>query len=319
MSFFLAVDAGGTNTTYVLGDETDELARVQGGTIKRMRANADVTQENLRIALLELIARTGLDLKDIQRTCVGAAGFSVPLVADWIREAFAGEVGGEFLLVGDVEIALDAAFRGGPGVLVLAGTGSNVAGRSRDGRITTAGGWGPALADQGSGHFIGLESLRRGFLAKDEERPTLLLDRVMAFWELKGLEELVEKANARPAPDYSELTKVVIGCAEEGDAVAAGVLRQGGEDLAYLALQVIERMHRFDREAGYEDVLVPAVAVAGSILQHVAPVREAMAEALHKVHPGVRVLTEVVDPVAGALWRARQPLSKVSPTYTKKS
>ncbi len=37
---------------------------------------------------------------------------------------------GELILLGDVEIALDAAFHGGAGVLVLAGTGSNVAGRT---------------------------------------------------------------------------------------------------------------------------------------------------------------------------------------------
>jgi N-acetylglucosamine kinase-like BadF-type ATPase len=37
MSFFLALDAGGTKTDYVLADETRELERVRTGTIKRMR------------------------------------------------------------------------------------------------------------------------------------------------------------------------------------------------------------------------------------------------------------------------------------------
>ena len=40
MSFFLALDAGGTKTDYVLADETRELARVRTGTIKRMRVDA---------------------------------------------------------------------------------------------------------------------------------------------------------------------------------------------------------------------------------------------------------------------------------------
>ena len=34
---FLALDAGGTKTDYVLVDETRELARARTGTIKRMR------------------------------------------------------------------------------------------------------------------------------------------------------------------------------------------------------------------------------------------------------------------------------------------
>ena len=40
MSFFLALDAGGTKTDYVLADETRELERVRTGTIKRMRTDA---------------------------------------------------------------------------------------------------------------------------------------------------------------------------------------------------------------------------------------------------------------------------------------
>src|ERR1022692_2933365 len=53
---------------------------------------------------------------------IGTAGNTVPLVTDWLRDSFAARVSGELILLGDVEIALDAAFHGGPGVFVLAGT-----------------------------------------------------------------------------------------------------------------------------------------------------------------------------------------------------
>ena len=58
---------------------------------------------------------------------------------------------GDILLAGDEEIALDAAFSGGAGVLVVAGTGSNLIGRAGDGRLIHVGGWGPVLADEGLG------------------------------------------------------------------------------------------------------------------------------------------------------------------------
>ena len=160
LAFFLAVDLGGTKTEYVLADETRELARVKGGTIKRMRTDAATADENFAKAIKELEAESGVLLQQVTRTCVGAAGITVALVTDWIRKAFAQHVGGSLILVGDVEIALDAAFFGGPGVLVMAGTGSNVAGRSASGKLTTAGGWGPALSDQGSGARIGHQALR---------------------------------------------------------------------------------------------------------------------------------------------------------------
>jgi len=301
MSFFLALDAGGTKTDYVLADETRELARVRTGTIKRMRTDAATATENLEAALSELSTQTGVSMQSVTRTCVGTAGETVPLVADWLRESISARVGGELLILGDVEIALDAAFAGQAGVLVLAGTGSNVAGRTCDGLLTSAGGWGPALADQGSGHKIGLDSLRAIFMAKDEGRSTLLLEAVLEFWQLDSVEMLIEYANERPAPDFSQLTELVLRCSELGDEVATAVLKKEGEDLAYLAHLVIRRLQA---ACGKRD-WVPTLAFAGSIMEKVLPVRQALIAAVQREFPMVRTLDGVVDPIAGAVWRAR--------------
>ncbi len=190
MSFFLALDSGGTKTDYVLADEARELARVRTGSIKRMRVDAATANHNLETALAELTSQTGISMDSVTRTCVGTAGESVSLVTDWLRESITARVGGALLILGDVEIALDAAFPGRAGVLVMAGTGSNVVGRTSGGVMVPAGGYGPVLADQGSGHRIGLESLRAIFLAKDEEQPTLLSEAVLEFWQLSPLEQV---------------------------------------------------------------------------------------------------------------------------------
>src|ERR1700743_518836 len=234
MSFCLALDSGGTKTDYVLADETRELARVRTGTIKRMRVDAATACHNLESALAELSARTGVSMKDITRTCVGTAGETVSLVTDWLRESITARVGGGLLILGDGEIALDAAFPGQAGVLAMAGTGSNVLGRTEACKLISAGGWGPALADQGSRHLIGLESLRAIFLAKDEEKETRLLAAILEFWQLSSIEQLVEHANRIPSPDFSTLTGVVLSCAEAGDEIALKVLRKQGDDLGYL-------------------------------------------------------------------------------------
>jgi glucosamine kinase len=301
MSFFLALDAGGTKTDYVLADETRELARVRTGTIKRMRTDAATATKNLEQALAELFARTGVSMQSVTRTCVGTAGETVSLVSDWLRDAITARVAGELLVLGDVEIALDAAFPGQAGVLVLAGTGSNVAGRTAAGELNSAGGWGPALADQGSGHKIGLEGLRAIFMAKDEGRSTLLLEAVLEFWQLDSLEALVGYANMLPAPDFSQLTELVLRCSELGDEVAAAVLHKEGEDLAYLARLVIRRLQA---ASGKQD-WVPPIAFAGSIMEKVLPVRRALIAAVQREFPDVHTLDGVVDPIAGAVWRAR--------------
>lgn len=303
MSYFLAVDAGGTKAEFLLADGERELARATCGTIKRVNADESVAENNLSEALAQLEHLTGVSMSQVARTCVGTSGNTVPLVTDWLRASFARRVGGALAIVGDVEIALDSVFCGGRGVLVLAGTGSNVAARAANGVIATSGGWGPMLADQGAGHWIGMEGLRRGFLARDEQRPTRLLEAARQLWNLPTEDALIEYANAQPAARYgSKFARSVVELANGGDAVAVEILEKGGRDLAYLATLLIERM----RVAEPGDFHPPDVAIAGSILSHVVIERNAMQSALRERYPEIRFIEEPADPVRGALWRAMQ-------------
>ena len=303
MAYFLAVDAGGTKTDYLLADETRTLARVRGGTIKRMRADAAVAGANLDVALAELTAKTGVAHTEVTRTCIGTAGNTVALVTDWLREALHQRVGGELILIGDVEIALDAAFYGGPGVLVLAGTGSNVAARGADGALLGAGGWGPMLADQGSAQRIGLQGLRAGFLARDEGRETNLLREAMLFWNLLGEDELIAYGNSVPVPDFALLAPLVHGLAVEGDRVAAEVLRREGEDLGYLVRLLFRRLGASAEAAARPKA--PEIAFAGTIMEKVQPVRTALLDAVRQEFPAAIAQEGVIDSIEGALWHAR--------------
>ena len=301
MPLFLGVDAGGTTTTYVLADGHTEIARVEGGSIKRMRVSAETAEANLSAACDDLERRGGFSLRQVNRICIGAAGFSVPLVAEWLTGGFAQRIGGELLLVGDVVIALDAAFQGGRGVLVLAGTGSNVAARTADGRLTNAGGWGPAVSDEGSGHAIGRDAVRAAFHAIDAEEPTVLTERICAFWQV-DLPGMVAHVNTYPPPDFARLVPLVSQAANEGDIAAQAVLRNTGIALGRVALLAIAKLRGME---GSSYVDPPPVAFAGSVLRYVLPVRDAIVQTLRAEYPGITVLPEIVEPVQGALWRAR--------------
>jgi glucosamine kinase len=301
MSYFLAIDAGGTKTDYVLADETQELARVRSGTIKRMRTDEDSAARNLHQALAELTTVSGIPMSAIGRTCIGTAGETVRLVTDWLRAAFGARVAGELILLGDVEIALDAAFFGQPGVLVLAGTGSNVAGRDVNGAVSRAGGWGPALADQGSGNRIGQNALRAMFLGLDEGRPTSLLAAVKDFWKLHSIDEIIGCANQIPSPDFSQLTHLVLRCAEDGDEISQIVLQKEGEDLGYLVRLVMRRLCAASPDREW----IPQLAFTGSIMEKIDRLRGSLIASVQSEFPTLQVVDGVVDPIAGALWRAR--------------
>jgi len=300
MSLFLAIDAGGTKTRGVLADETRILANAVTGSIKLMRVGEAEASSRLQAMLSDISSSAGVNLGDIAKTCVGIAGATIDAVREWLSRELGKSLGGDFLIVGDDEIALDAAFHGGPGILIIAGTGSNILGRGADGAIYHAGGWGPALGDEGSGFWIGQEALRAGFWARDRNVPTTLLTEIGKFWGTKSIGEIVEMANARPGPDFPVLAPLVARCADAGDELAVAVLQRAGielaEQVALVALKMQESGSKRKIEAAY----------TGSVLEHIAMVRSSLIAALKKSSPAVKLREGAIDPLEGALWRARE-------------
>jgi N-acetylglucosamine kinase-like BadF-type ATPase len=307
MSLFLAIDAGGTKTQCLIADGERVLARASTGTVKLMRVSEQEATARLQALLAEVAVAAGVSLGQVTRTCFGLAGVSGPAVQAWARRTVTAVVAGELILYGDEEIALDAAFAGGPGILVIAGTGSNAIGRSASGEHFGAGGWGPVLGDEGSGYWIGRESIRAALRAQERTGvggvSSCLLREIERHWELNSVAELVATANQRTfsggasPPDFAALAPVVARCAERGDALAAGILERAGEELAELVSVVFHKMHAGPTEIG--------VAFTGSVLAQIATVRGAMVARLAVAVPSARVRDAAVDPLDGALWRAR--------------
>jgi len=303
MAFFLGLDAGGTKTTATLGDETRILARATGGSIKPLRVTIEQAQQNLAELLTRIAAQSGVDLRAISSSCVGTAGLRLPQTDGWMRQIISSCAGGAIDVVGDEEIALDAAFPGGTGVLVIGGTGSNTLGRTSTGRLITVGGWGPMLGDQGSGYWIGHQALRAALRAKDFRQPSPILDRVLAFWNAPNAAEVINIAHG--GADFSLLAPLVVQCAEEGDPVALEVLERGGRMLGEDAAEAFRQVRQFEPNQP-----MPGIAFIGSILDKVAFVRNSMIETIRRAIPTVHILPEAVDAVSGALWRARHFTAK---------
>ncbi|MGD0888747.1 MAG: BadF/BadG/BcrA/BcrD ATPase family protein [Acidobacteriaceae bacterium] len=314
MSYFLAIDAGGTKTQCLLADETRVLARATTGTVKLMRVSEQEATARLHAMLAEVAATAGVSLGQVTRTCFGLAGLSSPAVHAWANRALCESVAGELLLCGDEEIALDAAFSGGPGMLVVAGTGSNAIGRSANGSLFGAGGWGPVLGDEGSGTWIGLEAIRTALRTHDGmplgDSSTSLLREIERHWKLNSLGELVAYGNQRgdcghAAPDFASLAPVVARCADAGDSLAVEVLTRAGEQLAELVASVFRKMSAAPAATPAEPDAI-GVAFTGSVLTRINQVRATMTARLAVLLPAASVRQSSVDPLEGALWRARR-------------
>lgn len=302
MGYFLALDAGGTKTACWLADEERVLATGSGGTVKLMSVGAQEATARLRALLEEVSSSAGVPLGLVTRTCMGLAGISSEGVRTWADVTLRELVSGDVILTGDEEIALHAAFGEGPGVLVIAGTGSHVVGRCSNGARMSAGGWGPMLGDEGSGHWIGMEAIRSGLRARDRGVPTCLLRDVMSFWNVDSVGALIAKANQRPRPDFAPLAEVVADCAGQGDVLARSVLERAGQELAAQVNIVFSKMSA----AGCAPVDMLRVAYTGSVLGKIPVVKSELRTALRQSHAELALDNEPVQPVQGALARARK-------------
>jgi len=311
VAYYLGIDGGGSKTTCVVGDESSILATVTVGGSNITRVGEAGARAALHQAIREACGAARINLQQVSCACIGAAGAGRSEIADTVRKIVAEIISGKIEVVGDMEIALAAAFGAGPGVIVIAGTGSIAFGRDAPGRTARAGGWGFAVSDEGSAHWIGREAVRAVLRAADqsggdqaERESSGLAERL--FRELKtsgrldSLPQLARAANSDP--DFAALFPAVLAAAEAGDAVARKVIGGGSHELAQLAAIVLRRLFSGQRSPALS---VP-MAMAGGVFRHAAMIRELFYNEVRAANPNVVLNPEVVDPVHGALQMARK-------------
>lgn len=181
------------------------------------------------------------------------------------------------------------------GMVVLAGTGSFVYGRTSDGRERYFGGRGPVLGDYGSAHAIGLLGLRAAFASHwTEARRTCLeaaIPRALGVADLDGVFHRVYVTGITRR-EIAALARVVDAEAEAGDRVAVDCLQRAADELADVAADVI-------RELDLGDASFPVIRIGG-VARHSRLWWERMSEHLLRTAPGLRSVAPPVLPAVGA-------------------
>jgi len=310
MPYYLGIDGGGTKTRCLLADETSVLAKAMTGGSNIVRLGEKQARDALHSAIRQACANAKISPDQVRAVCIGAAGAARPEIAAKIRSILAEvipEITPEIArtnieVVGDTEIALEAAFGRGPGVIAIAGTGSIAYGRDAAGHTARAGGWGFAVSDEGSGHWIGRRAISAILNARDQGLETALTAMVLQAWKLTTLDELVQQANSTPPPDFPRLFPIVLRAVDQADALARDLLADAGARLANLAATVVRRLAHPQPHA--PSAMLP-IAMTGSVFRQSPYVRQVFYNALQTSFSGIDVRQDLADPVEGALSRAR--------------
>jgi glucosamine kinase len=309
VAIYLGIDGGGSKTSCLIGDESSVLGAGTGGPSNVVRVGEAQARESLTSAIHQACTVANIEPSRIGSVCVGLAGAARPEISGLVRGIVSEIVSNkikpaEIKVVGDMVIALEAAFGNGAGVIVIAGTGSIAYGRNHEGQTARAGGWGFAISDEGSGYWIGRTAVASAFGAWDENpgQTVPLIEFLLKFWHLETIEQLVPAANATPPPDFAALFPSVLSLANSGDRIARDVLSQAGAHLAALAGTLLRRLFP-NSEA------VP-VAMSGGVFASSALVRQVFYNTLSSTHPNAALNPTVIEPVRGALALARQSAAK---------
>src|ERR1700722_7509231 len=163
MAYFLGFDGGGTKThCVVLNSAGDMIGEGRGGPANPLRSGYDRAFASLREAAVRALAAAKIRPDGITAVCAGLAGAGRRSVVRRILVFLSQEFPHSLVHVTpDYEVALEATAGSGPGVVLIAGTGSVAYGRNAAGETARAGGYGPWIGDEGSAFEIGRRAARR--------------------------------------------------------------------------------------------------------------------------------------------------------------
>lgn len=317
--FVLGVDGGGTKTLCLaVAEDGTLLGRGEGGPANPYSYGMERSWQSIASAVDSALAEAATAVETgwsgtAAAIYLGVSGVERPNdVAEVQARATTAGWAPEVLVSNDAVIALAAGLRGqgGPGVVVIAGTGSIVYGVDAAGRTARAGGWGPFLGDEGSGYDIGRRALIAVVRAHDGRgQPTELTDLARRELGFGQPEELITMAYGRggkpPLERYAvaRLCGIVSLAAVHSDAVAVGILDDAARQLVEGVGAVAGRLG-----LGRGAVELPVVATGGVFRIGGEVFSRAFQRELAGLGTSAGVLTRVVrpslSPAAGAALRA---------------
>ncbi len=306
MGYFLGIDGGGTRTTaWLANGEGKLLGRAESGPSNPLKVGFRAAEREILKVFRACLQKAGFPpaaarlsrAPVVHAVCAGIAGVDRraehrPLLA-WLRGHIPAQ---RHLLTSDAIIALAAAVRNAPGIIVIAGTGSVAFARDDQGKLLRAGGWGIPFDDHGSGYDLGRKAVGAALEAFDGRGPhTLLADRICRHLDLGEITEIVSEQLEQQ--QVAGLFPLVMEAAREGDLVARHLCDDAARELAKLAVALLKQTDWTRRST--------PVVTTGGVFQSSNQIRGAFARHLRRFAPQARVELLQRPPVEGAVWLAR--------------
>jgi len=292
--YYCGIDAGQSGTVAVVGNESGEvLGRGEAGAADEIAQGPDSTR--LRDALATAYNNAAADAKlpkdaRCARIVAGISGYegrvygrAPELPCDELR------------LMHDAVIAHAGAFEGGPGVVVIAGTGSVAYGKNAAGESVTAGGWGYLFGDEGSAFWLARRAIEDAIRDEDAGKHSAIAPELLEYFNQHSLHALVRSfyAGEITRTDLARFARAIIERADT-DASAMRYVQQAAQSLADLAVHAMARIELREGPLAFLGGMTKAAAM-----------KDAIAQAFAGAAPDAALVDPRSDAAHGALLLAR--------------
>jgi N-acetylglucosamine kinase-like BadF-type ATPase len=289
----VGVDAGGTATLAIASRHGVESGRGCAGPANASSHGIDAAAQTIACAVAEAAGDAAAFT-----LFVGAAGAGRAKVARGLEEALRALLprAHAVRVEDDARIALRAAILEGPGIALIAGTGS-IAYAENGERAVRVGGAGWLLSDEGSGFAIGLAALRSAVRAFDgRTQSDEVTELVGKTFDAHDRDALLAAAYDAACPNLARIAGLaagVIASASQGRRSATKIVQAAASDLASLACAAAEQADMTERS--------PMIALCGGLLRENSLLTYVLNARLQADLPGATVVRAEQEPASVAL------------------
>ncbi|MCM3630885.1 ATPase [Paenibacillus glycanilyticus] len=280
MAYIMGVDGGNSKTFTVITDEEGRLlGRGLAGCGNHQGPGIEEAIANISKSADIALEQAGLKYEDIAFVQYGLAGADREKDFQLLRPALARLPFPKWDVVCDTFEGLRTGTHDNIGVVLVCGSGTNAAGRNREGQTVQTGGFGYLFGDRTGGGDMAKETFSHAVRSWDlREVPSVLPSKVAKYFGYSNMGRVYDHfldndINQVPR----DLTLVLHEAGDEGDELAVRLLRRAGDELGRSANSVIRRLGGFPGET-IRIVMVGSVVQEGRNPHLLAALREKIAE-----------------------------------------
>lgn len=238
MKYLIGMDGGGTKTKCVLTDiNLNPIYETTGGASNFLVIGTETVSETILNLVNECASSQNISINDIDSIVLGTTGGGRRNDAELLEKKIFEDAKqksipiNKFRVDSDARIALEGAFSGKAGSILIAGTGSIMFGKDDKGEIHRVGGFGRYIGDEGSGYRIGRKGLNAVARFMDgRAKSTKIADLLDQEFSISTSEQLITEVY-RNNFNIASVAPLVFEAAESGDKIAQRILEDEADEL----------------------------------------------------------------------------------------